>query len=107
MNWKTATLIGLVLVSLTYMGETTEAQDTGYYPYVFARGNDRQRIRSMPIELRPNRPFHFYGNSVRRRYYGRPAIPQAPVRRIFQPALPQLGAPRLGQRIRISPFMRR
>ena len=27
----------------------------------------RRQIRTMPIEYRPHRPFHFYGNSVRRR----------------------------------------
>ena len=27
----------------------------------------RQQIRAMPIDQRPNRPFHFYGNAVRRR----------------------------------------
>ena len=26
----------------------------------------RQEIRSMPITVRPNRPGHFYGNTVRR-----------------------------------------
>lgn len=30
-------------------------------------GMTRQEIRSMPILERPNRPGHFYGNSVRRR----------------------------------------
>ena len=37
-----------------------------WYPYVIARGSDRDRIKEMPIEQRPNRPFHFYGNTVRR-----------------------------------------
>ena len=27
----------------------------------------RRQLRAMPIEQRPNRPFHFYGNTVRRR----------------------------------------
>ncbi len=43
---------------------------TGYYPYVIARGEDRQILRNMPIEERPTRPMHFYGNAVRRSYYG-------------------------------------
>lgn len=30
-------------------------------------GMTRQEIRSMPILERPNRPGHFYGNTVRRR----------------------------------------
>jgi len=36
------------------------------YPYVIARPEDRQWIRETPIELRPNRPMHFWGNSRRR-----------------------------------------
>ena len=42
------------------------AQNSSYYPYVFARGSDRQVLRNMPIEQRPSRPMHFYGNAVRR-----------------------------------------
>lgn len=34
-----------------------------------ARAMTRQQIRSMPILERPNRFGHFYGNTVRRRYY--------------------------------------
>lgn len=37
-----------------------------WYPYVIARAEDRQWIRETPIELRPNRPLHFWGNSRRR-----------------------------------------
>jgi len=37
-----------------------------WYPYVIARPEDRQWIRETPIELRPNRPLHFWGNSRRR-----------------------------------------
>jgi hypothetical protein len=32
-------------------------------------GLSRQEIRSMNILDRPYRPFHFYGNAVRRRYH--------------------------------------
>ncbi len=37
----------------------------GWYPWVIARPGDRHWIESMPIEKRPNRPLHFYGNAVR------------------------------------------
>lgn len=40
----------------------------GYYPYVIARPQDRQVIRDMPIQQRPTRPLHFYGNRVRKNY---------------------------------------
>lgn len=36
-----------------------------------ARAAERQAIRQMPLLMRPNRPGHFYGNTVRRLYYGR------------------------------------
>jgi hypothetical protein len=39
---------------------------SGWYPYVIARGEDRTWIRETPIEQRPNRPLHFWGNSRRR-----------------------------------------
>ena len=41
---------------------------TGYYPYTIARPQDRAWIRSLPIEQRPTRPLHFYGNRVRQTY---------------------------------------
>ena len=34
----------------------------------------REAIRQMPLLERPNRPGHFYGNTVRRLYYGRRAM---------------------------------
>lgn len=37
-----------------------------WYPYVVARPEDREWIRQTPVELRPNRPMHFWGNSRRR-----------------------------------------
>lgn len=37
-----------------------------WYPYVVARREDREWIRNTPIELRPNRPMHFWGNTRRR-----------------------------------------
>jgi hypothetical protein len=45
---------------------------TGYYPFVIALPQDRQRIRNTPIEQRPARPLHFYGNIVRQSYTVRP-----------------------------------
>ena len=43
-----------------------------------AQNLTRAEIRSMPIEERPDRPIHFYGNAVRRRHHRAP--PAAPVR---------------------------
>ena len=35
-------------------------------PGIIATPQERAQLRSIPIEQRPNRPLHFYGNSVRR-----------------------------------------
>ena len=44
----------------------TTGGSANWYPYVIARGDDRARIRETPMEYRPNRPLHFWGNSRRR-----------------------------------------
>ncbi len=36
-------------------------------PRVVTFGAEREQIKNTPIEKRPNRPLHVYGNSVRRR----------------------------------------
>ena len=45
------------------------AQEPSWRPYVVATGQTRVVIENTPIELRPYRPFHFYGNAVRRYHY--------------------------------------
>lgn len=45
---------------------SANAASGNWYPYVIAREQDRAWIREMPIESRPNRPLHFWGNSRRR-----------------------------------------
>jgi hypothetical protein len=54
------------------------ANPNGYYPYVIARPGDRQLIRNMPIQQRPTRPMHFYGNRVRKTYSVGPAVRVVP-----------------------------
>jgi len=45
---------------------SSDFASSGWYPYVVARPEDRYWIRETPVELRPNRPLHFWGNSRRR-----------------------------------------
>ncbi len=45
------------------------AAEPGWSPVVIASGPYRERIRSLPIEQRPYRPLHVYGNTVRRIHY--------------------------------------
>ncbi|MFT5526809.1 MAG: hypothetical protein ACI9HK_004789 [Pirellulaceae bacterium] len=49
--------------------------EPGWCGVVFAQGALKEQIESTPIELRPYRPFHFYGNTVRRMYYRGTALP--------------------------------
>ena len=76
---STVTVFSITLLASLLFSNETNAQllpqlnsGTGYYPFVIALPQDRQRIRSMPIEQRPARPLHFYGNIVRQTYTVRP-----------------------------------
>jgi hypothetical protein len=60
-----AALVGAALVP----GPTADAAGTGFDPRPIVVGPARQQIKSLPIEDRPNRPLHVYGNSVRRRHH--------------------------------------
>lgn len=44
------------------------ARQTGFDPRVVAFGEAREEIKTTPIENRPYRPLHVYGNTVRRRH---------------------------------------
>lgn len=41
---------------------------SGFDPRVITFGSERDEIKSIPIEKRPYRPLHVYGNSIRRRH---------------------------------------
>jgi hypothetical protein len=72
-------LIYLVIsgIVLTFHLSNASGSETGWSPVIIATGAYREQIKSTPIELRPNRPLHFYGNAVRRDFY------QAPSRSVF------------------------
>jgi hypothetical protein len=69
--------IGLFLLSFGIEPAVASAQ-TGWVPYVVAPGPMREQIQALPIEQRPNRPLHFYGNAVRRNYYRSQGVPTSP-----------------------------
>lgn len=50
------------------MAYTAAIEATGWAPQTMA-GAERAYIRSLPLLLRPNRPGHFYGNTVRYLHY--------------------------------------
>jgi len=55
-----------VLILGGAVGEATTLA-AGFDPRVVTFGSERQELKSRPIEQRPNRPLHVYGNTVRRR----------------------------------------
>ena len=58
-----------LVVGLPVLVDASSAQEPGRLPVIFARGEMRRQIEATPILERPYRPFHFYGNAVRRAYY--------------------------------------
>lgn len=62
-------LIALICGTFTITTGTVSSAETGWSPRIIATGDFKAKIESTPIELRPNRPLHFYGNTLRRRYY--------------------------------------
>ena len=73
--FKAISIFAILFSALFLFSDRVNAQakslvnsPTGYYPYTIARPQDRAWIRSLPIEQRPARPLHFYGNRVRQTY---------------------------------------
>ena len=62
----------IILVALTAAAllpcQPANAAGTGFDPRIVTVGPARQQIKSTPIEQRPYRPLHVYGNTVRRRH---------------------------------------
>jgi hypothetical protein len=65
----------LILAGMTCLDASASGQEPGWSGRVIAFGEQRARIESTPIIYRSYRPLHFYGNTVRRRYYHGTALP--------------------------------
>ena len=61
-----AAILGAMLIGDSFAAKSA---DPGWSPVVIATGAYRQQLQATPIEQRPYRPLHFYGNTVRRRHY--------------------------------------
>jgi len=72
---KNLVLIGCALLTMCVDLGPAEAAEPGWSPVIIASGAYRQQLESTPVVKRPYRPFHFYGNTVRRRHYRGTAIP--------------------------------
>lgn len=64
-----AWFLGVVLTT------TASAQEPGWYGRIVTFGAERRTIEETPILQRSYRPFHFYGNTVRRLHYRGTALP--------------------------------
>lgn len=61
-------LVFAAVVAASFAPLPAEARSTGFDPRIITFGDAREEIKSTPITQRPNRPLHFYGNTVRRRH---------------------------------------
>ncbi|MCA9123738.1 MAG: hypothetical protein H6822_27810 [Planctomycetaceae bacterium] len=68
-------VFGLSLLLFALVTMNVSAQEPGWWGVVIAPEAMRPQIQSTPITQRPYRPFHFYGNTVRRQYYRGTIIP--------------------------------
>ena len=60
--------VAVAALSISLPGTAPAAPPPGGFdPRVITFGAEREQIKSTPIENRPNRPLHVYGNTVRRR----------------------------------------
>ena len=66
----------VILFSAWFLGPARSAvAEPGWSPVIIATGAYREQIRATPIELRPYRPFHIYGNTIRRMHYRGTPLP--------------------------------
>jgi hypothetical protein len=68
-NWIRGGVCAILLVAAGGVTATAVQGEEAWSPVIIARGAYREQIVQTPIEQRPNRPFHFYGNTIRRRHH--------------------------------------
>ena len=63
-------LLLAVLATWMVLGSAAQilavASKGGWDSTIILRGSERTAVKSIPIENRPNRPLHVYGNTIRR-----------------------------------------
>jgi hypothetical protein len=72
---KNLLLMGCALLATCVTLEEVYAAEPGWSPVIVATGAYRQQLEKTPIVRRPYRPFHFYGNTVRRMHYRGTPVP--------------------------------
>ncbi len=73
---KKWTLGLLLLAGSVCFGSPVAAREPGWSGSIIAFGQEREQIEATPIIYRSYRPFHFYGNTVRRRHYRGTTVPR-------------------------------
>ncbi len=61
--------IALVVSLALFPAASLFAGEPGWTNRVIMTGAERAHYKKIPIQFRPYRPLHVYGNMVRRRYY--------------------------------------
>ena len=90
-------VLAVVLIATTGLSIADAGSPTGWSPVVLPTGDYREHIKSMPIESRPGRLLHVYGNTIRlidNVNHGRQV---RPLRQIFL-GTPQLRSERIESR---------
>jgi hypothetical protein len=65
-----------ILASTSCFSSSVAAEEPGWSGRVIVFGQERAQVQATPIVHRAYRPMHFYGNTVRRRYYRGPTLSQ-------------------------------
>ncbi|MCC9601974.1 hypothetical protein LOC67_15540 [Stieleria sp. JC731] len=73
----------LLILSLILSASLSAKSPTGWSAVVLPAGEYRDEIKSMPIETRPGRLLHVYGNTVRLLHYSDAPMRARPMRQIF------------------------
>jgi len=66
-GWSGRAMLVAIVMASTFLPDAG-ARAASFDPRVITFGESREKIKATPIEQRPNRPLHVYGNSVRRRH---------------------------------------
>lgn len=70
-----AMVLTMVAVPVLATSLVAAPPEPGWAGRIVVTGHERDVVKSTPIEMRPYRPLHVYGNTVRRRYYHGTALP--------------------------------
>lgn len=75
MLYRPTALSSFILIAFLLGFASASGAEPGWSPVIVATGRYGEQIRSLPLERRPYRPLHFYGNTVRRLHYRGTPLP--------------------------------